>query len=455
MKAFGRIVSGLLAIFMLCTFTMWRQNTLPDLSGVTALMHGVTDKIDSAASAIQGAVSLVPTRPVDQSAGSGENVYVEYDLSEPVDETLEETICTGLEAMQATIDVSAYHLSQDDLKAVMAQIIYSHPELFYVSSSYKISYSESTGTAIGLVPEYLYAPAAVEEMKETYQNSIDKIVAEVELEWSDFDKALYLHDYFIKNYTYDHSYTIRDAYTFFAEKTGVCQAYMLAFIAAGSAVGLEVLPVTSNEMLHAWNLVKIEDSWYHVDITWDDSSANPAEVSYRYFLQSDTGLARIDAEEDNPHRKWNAVASADNETYDNATYREARAAIVKHADTYYCVLSVENGEKYVHGAIYAGTDVTALTPQHYIKAEWSAGANSYYKGCYSGICYYNGMLLYNTATSLRAYRIADGTELNLGILSVGSGSIYGLLGISGNLVTLVVADSPNMENIKEMLVPLS
>lgn len=446
MKTFWRAFSGILLIFVLCTFTMWRNDSLPDMSGVTALIQSTAEKIDKTTAAIEGAVGGVVTRPVDNSAADGGSVYVEYDLSEPVDTALETAICTGLSGLQAEIDVSSYHLSTDALKNVMAQIIYSHPELFFVSSSY--SYASGTdGLVKSIVPTYLYEAADVAVMNVTYEKCVEEIAAGVDPAWSDFDKALYLHDYFIKNYTYDYTYTIRDAYTFFTQKTGVCQAYMLALIAAGNAVGLEVLPVTSNEMLHAWNLLKVDGNWYHVDLTWDDSSANPAAVSYRYFLQSDQGLVSIDAGESNPHRAWNAGVAAGDTAYDGATYRDAAAPIVKQGDTYYCVVSATNGQKRVHGAIYGGTDVKNMTPLHYITAEWMASSTSYYTACYSGLCYYNGELLYNTSNTLRAYNLATGADRQLGIM-VGllGDSLYGIMGISGNVVTLVAADSPQGES---------
>lgn len=446
MKTFWRAFSGILLIVLLCTLTAWRNDSLPDMSGVTAMIRSTAEKIDKTTSAIEGAVSDAVTRPIDHSAADGEGVFVEYDLSEPIDESLETAICTGLSELLPEIDVSSYRLSTDALKNIMAQIIYSHPELFYVSSTYNYL-SKSDGTVKSIAPTYLYGAEDVRAMSVAYEKCLAEITAGVDPSWSDFDKALYLHDYFIRNYTYDYTYTIRDAYTFFTQKTGVCQAYMLAMIAAGNAVGLEVLPVTSNEMLHAWNLVKVEGNWYHVDLTWDDSSANPAAVLYRYFLQSDTGLVSIDAGENNPHRAWNAGAAASDTAYDQASYRETMTPILKQGDTYYCVLSETNGEKWVHGAIYGGTDVANMAPLHYITAEWMASATSYYTACYSGLGAYNGKLIYNTANTLRMYDPATGKDRQLGMVPGLLGdSLYGIMGISANVVTLVAADSPQSKS---------
>ena len=41
-----------------------------------------------------------------------------------------------------------------------------------------------------------------------------------------------------------------------------------------------------NKEDHAWNMVKINDNWYHIDCTWDDDPSN----RYTYFLLFDEEL---------------------------------------------------------------------------------------------------------------------------------------------------------------------
>ena len=44
---------------------------------------------------------------------------------------------------------------------------------------------------------------------------------------------------------------------------------------------------------HAWNLVKVDNQWYHVDATWDDPVGNKAdEVSYKFFMVTDSQLSK-------------------------------------------------------------------------------------------------------------------------------------------------------------------
>ena len=43
---------------------------------------------------------------------------------------------------------------------------------------------------------------------------------------------------------------------------------------------------------HAWNLVKVDEQWYHLDITWNDPVPDQGErVHYQYFLISDEKLS--------------------------------------------------------------------------------------------------------------------------------------------------------------------
>lgn len=44
-------------------------------------------------------------------------------------------------------------------------------------------------------------------------------------------------------------------------------------------------------VLHTWNMVKVDGNWYHVDITWDDpTGANT--LRYTYFLVSDAQIKK-------------------------------------------------------------------------------------------------------------------------------------------------------------------
>jgi len=296
----------------------------------------------------------------------------------------------------------------------------------------------------------MYNASTVASMRATYQQKLNEITSGVPAGTTDFDKVLYLHNYFIRNYTYDYTYTIRDAYTLFTEKTGVCQAYMLGFIAAAGALGVESIPVTSQTMNHAWNLVKIDGSWYHMDVTWDDCMGIDTFVNYTYFLQSGNGLAGIDAGRPDGHRDWTTCRDADNSKYDSVIWRTSNAPLVKAGSTYYTALSVSSDERVARGVVYSGTDVTDLQPDFNITGgHWMAGTgSSYYTECYSGLVVVDNRLYYNSGNTIYARDLTTGLVVytyapNLGALGR---SIYGMYGVTDGKVVFAAATAPNDTN---------
>jgi uncharacterized repeat protein (TIGR02543 family) len=63
--------------------------------------------------------------------------------------------------------------------------------------------------------------------------------------------------------------------------TTVCAGYAQACELLCNALGIDAIVVTSPN--HEWNKVRIDDSWYNVDCTWDDQGVQ----SYTYFAKND------------------------------------------------------------------------------------------------------------------------------------------------------------------------
>ncbi len=140
------------------------------------------------------------------------------------------------------------------------------------------------------------APEVMEKVQEIAQECRD---AGIEDEW---DIALWLHDWLIYNANYDLTYSIYHAYGVLLEGTGVCQSYAEAYQLLLNEFGIENMLVTSMEMNHAWNMVKINGVWCHVDCTWDDPISydeNGNEVAGGYERQFYFGLS--DAEMNTDH----------------------------------------------------------------------------------------------------------------------------------------------------------
>lgn len=444
MKGFCRAVASILFCTLLIMFSLWRNESLPDLTRMTAFVQNAAGRINDIKTQLEQITGIPPLKkPSDEGAE-----FPEYTLSEKLDEGLESTLCNGYDQLLSSIDISAYALSLEEAQAVVSRNFLSHPEYFYVgtSCSYQTTGSGNSKIVTAILPAYLYDKETIADMTVTYNEAVAAIVAGAPTQGNDFDKLLYLHDYFIENYRYDYTYTIRDAYTFFTQKTGVCQAYMLALIATAGELGIESIPVTSTPMKHAWNLVKLDGEWYHIDITWDDSVSLPSHTSYTYFLQSDIGLATIDKNLTEPHRDWQTTAQAESTKYDAAMWRNSSTQMLKLNGIYYCTVPDGAADRY---ALYGGSDPAVQEKKATINAIWRTGNSDYsYTSCYADLAIWQGLLLYNTSNALYTYNPSTGESRIVALLSVSSNmNVYGIDSVTNDGTVRYIMDGRDFSGI--------
>jgi hypothetical protein len=110
------------------------------------------------------------------------------------------------------------------------------------------------------------------------------------------EKIAAIHNYIILHARYDSANFAANtippesyaAYGVLCLGVGVCESFAEAFYIMMSALDIDCKIVVSVPAeRHAWNKVKIDGVWYNIDLTWDDPS-DASEVSYRYYLVSDT-----------------------------------------------------------------------------------------------------------------------------------------------------------------------
>ncbi len=118
---------------------------------------------------------------------------------------------------------------------------------------------------------------------------------------SDYDRALWLHDWLIYNANYDYTFTNYFADGVLLRGTGVCQSYAYAYDMLLKEVGIDCIYITGfagdfsdpgeQGDYHGWNLVKMDGEWYHVDCTWDDPNSGGAET-HTYFGMTDEMISK-------------------------------------------------------------------------------------------------------------------------------------------------------------------
>lgn len=126
---------------------------------------------------------------------------------------------------------------------------------------------------------------------------------------NDFKKVVAAHNYIINNCIYnlegidDDTLTDDDfsAYGVFVKGLAVCEGYAKAFEMLMDIADIDCIMVTGTigeeDIPHAWNMVKLEDSWYHVDVTYDDPYPETKEIIYVYLNVTDEIIEK--------DHKWN------------------------------------------------------------------------------------------------------------------------------------------------------
>lgn len=108
---------------------------------------------------------------------------------------------------------------------------------------------------------------------------------------TDYERLTAIYSWICEKVKYDNgnlddeAYTLKyTAYAALVNKTAVCQGYAVLLYRLALMAGIEtrVVTGTANGGGHAWNIVKLDGKWYHVDATWDAGRATPS-----YYLLPD------------------------------------------------------------------------------------------------------------------------------------------------------------------------
>ena len=181
-------------------------------------------------------------------------------------------------------------ISQAELHMVVDAYFRDHTEHFWFGDSYSIMGTEQT--CHRLVPTYTMTGSKLSKARTAMEKAADQILSGLKSSMSEGERALYLHDRLASAVTYQFGANAHNAYGALVEGAAVCDGYakslqyllrragIQGFIALGSSTN----PGTGEMEAHAWNYVRIDGQYYHVDLTWDDQGA---DLYHMYFNQSD------------------------------------------------------------------------------------------------------------------------------------------------------------------------
>ncbi len=154
------------------------------------------------------------------------------------------------------------------------------------------------------------------EIEKSYNDTDIKLVKEAvkQIEEEIFDESLTLkeqikviHDYIIDNAKYDSNRTDHGvieyksdiSYGPLIEGFAICGGYTDAMELFLEDLGVKSYKISSES--HVWNAVYLDDTWYHLDLTWDDPVTNTGEelIEDKFYLISTNDLHLIEPTQHN------------------------------------------------------------------------------------------------------------------------------------------------------------
>lgn len=464
------------------------------------LLRGLSRKICIGALAFSAAVVLLPGGKVgayasDQTRVSSDEsqVTVGYDdlddtlqkgglgvvveqqdgaasLASTYDATaLEKLIVEGIKAWQTSIDVSELGLTRDDINnGAVRSIINSHPEFISLSGGYTYWTSGSSITKIA----FTYLTNAKEEQQEL-DAALQEVKSKIDTSgMSDEEIVLAYHEYLTSTVSYayedyfngtiaaNHGY---DMYGALVKHSCVCQGYAETMFYLLREAGLSCAIASSENINHAWNIVKIHGKWYHIDATWDDPVWDMPGRSYHdYFLVSFDTMNKntlINHTKDRTDMvvsaQWgDTYTTAVDTTYESGKFWNGIEKAIFYKDGYWYSISEGSSKtsfninKYqystnINKVLYSGT------------AKWTTPSGGYYPGVYSSIYLRGDNLYFTTPDSLNKIDITSTNVIPTELINIRTqynsstgNNLYAFGEQYGKLVYFIT-DSPNIKKTKD------
>lgn len=197
---------------------------------------------------------------------------------------------SGMVLPDYTISYSS--LSLERATEIFLMFNYSNPQYYFINGGY--AYIESRGILVPTFYTEFQSGSKRSQATQAMKNTITSWESTIASAGSTEQKAKAAHDLIAKKVQYDDNYLTnpenpfhQSAYSVFCDDHSVCAGYTKAFEMLMNGAGIDTIALLSTD--HAWNMIRINDSWYHTDCTWDDMDGYSGyEMIYNFFNRSES-----------------------------------------------------------------------------------------------------------------------------------------------------------------------
>ncbi len=193
---------------------------------------------------------------------------------------------------------------------VFLKVKYQNPLILGV---WPVEYDYATAT---IYVEYEDSKEVIHQKQEAIIEEAKKVLKEIITDgMNDHEKREAIYEYLMDNTSYDNDALAsaeannfsevdpqyNDSFTTYGilvNKVGVCMSYSYVYQLFSNMVGLESIVVTGDlsGMPHAWNKVKIDEDWLHIDVT---NNENTSGIPYLLHYTNDETAKKLGFNLDN------------------------------------------------------------------------------------------------------------------------------------------------------------
>ena len=371
---------------------------------------------------------------------------------------------------ESSVDVSDIGITRDEAyNGGINTVINSHPEIISIAGT-SYYYSPSTNLVTKIVITYT---SNAREEQQKLDAAINELNSRVDISgMTDEEIVLAYHEYLTSTVAYAYAAYLQgslggaheyDMYGALVNHSSVCQGYAETMFYLLKKAGLSCAIASSQNINHAWNIVKVNGKWYHVDATWDDPVWDmPGRSNHDYFLVSFDTMNKNTLVNHTKDRtdmvvsaQWgDTYTSAIDTTYESGKFWNGVNKAILYKDGYW--YSIGSGasdtgyqiNKYQYSTgtnkvIYSGT------------AKWTAPSGGYYPGVYGSIYLHGNSLYFATPDSLKKIDLISAAASPVEILNIrtkynsASGSNLYAFGEQYGKVVYFIADTPNLKQTKD------
>lgn len=248
-----------------------------------------------------------------------------YNHMSKVEQAVYHAMKTGFSEMATSFLVP--RMEAKELAEVFFRMRLDCPEIFWAVGFGYRSYRDSGNLEI--IPEYIFEKSKVKDHKKAMKSRVEKLARQA-ASMNEKEKEQFVHDFICQNVHYD---KLKKPYSHeiigpMGHGVGVCEGIAKTVKILCDNLGIwciiaisEANPEKKIKYRHAWNIVRIDGKYYHLDATFDNSLGEADAIRYDYFNLDDSKIFK-----DHEPVIWKVPACADG---DHFYYKEKKISFAK------------------------------------------------------------------------------------------------------------------------------